>query len=158
MAVSYIGYEVDVSDLERILDEIDAQMQLSNGELMQIAQRAAFMIRTRTAQGRDYQGLPFEEYSEIYAEFRDDTGRNVSPVDLLYEGHMLASMTAFTDGSDAIVGFSSAAEARKANWHNEGTKHMPQRRFLDIDEEGQEAFQLASMAAEFMAARIESLG
>lgn len=157
MALTYIGYEVDLSDVEATLAQMDAELELTENELFRIGARAAFMIKQRTANGVGFDGKRFHPYSEDYAEFRKEHGRNTSPVDLLFEGHMLAATMGFTDGEYAIVKVLGEAEGRKAHWHNEGTKRMPQRRWLDIDEGGAEAETLAEMAAQFMASRIEQL-
>lgn len=158
MAISYIGYEVDTSDYTSLLADIDAELVLENNELVEIGQRMALFIKERTGKGLDYEQKPFAKYSERYADFRDARGRNTDFVDLLFEGHMMANMFGFTDGSgDAIVEVLGAADKRKTHWHNEGTKLMPQRRFLDLDDAGPEAATLAEMAAFFMARRIEGL-
>lgn len=157
MATGYVGYEIDLSDLEALLDEVEGELRLEDNELARIGARAAFMIKRRTAKGIDYAGDPFERYSESYADFRAEHGRNVSPVDLLFEGNMLAALQNFVEGGEAVVGFASGAEARKASWHNEGTKRMPRRRFLDFLEDGDEEQTLAEMAAKFMAERIGRL-
>ena len=155
--MTYVGYEIDLSDLDEMLARAEGELRLEDSELARIGARAAFMIKGRTASGTDYAGNPFERYSESYADFREEHGRNTSPVDLLFEGHMLAGLQNFVEGGTAVVSFASASEARKANWHNEGTRRMPQRRFLDMLEDGDEEQTLAEMAANFMAERIGRL-
>lgn len=54
-----------------------------------VDEEAEIQIRTRSGQGPD--GESFPPYSKGYAKFREKRGRNTSPVDLTFSGHMLNS-------------------------------------------------------------------
>ena len=80
-------------------------------------------IIIRTQAGVDVHGQPFAPYTPKYAKKRLKAGRNVSPVDLTFNGTMLASMQQGTvrtpTGAESTISFGSAREAAKAAGNQE---------------------------------------
>ncbi|KKM85177.1 hypothetical protein LCGC14_1291740, partial [marine sediment metagenome] len=50
-------------------------------------------ILTRTADGKDVDGDPFEPYSAPYAKWREKEGWPTADVDLFFTGSMLSALT-----------------------------------------------------------------
>lgn len=89
-----------------------------------IAKTATFainIIQQNMDRGQGISG-PFKPYSESYAKFRADKGRQVSPVDLTFTGKMRAAMAhrALGTGRQRLY-FLDALSSKKA-FHNNKTR------------------------------------
>ena len=101
--------------LDRSVKALPAEIDKA---LAMTAMQGINMIEDRTESGRGYLGA-FRPYSESYAKFRSNRGRQVSPVNLNFTGRMLSSMATrrVSRGVQEIY-FTRAEEARKAYFHN----------------------------------------
>lgn len=146
--------DIDISDIERRLGEMESQATWTDEELERIGARAVAIIEGRTGRGIDAFGKPFKPYSTRYAKRRKDAKRRVDVVNLEFGGHMLGALQVVVEEGSALLAFTNATEARKAFWHNEGTRHLPQRRWLDIDPNGVDTRDLTEMALEMIRSRL----
>lgn len=123
--------EADFTDFEQMIDDVYAAIDIIQADLDECADLLVFRITDRTRRGEDIYGLPFDAYATKTKQSRRKRGRRTSPVTLQDTGRMLASMRGRADGDVALVYFASRTEGRKAAWLDEGTRHMPERRFMD---------------------------
>jgi hypothetical protein len=115
--------------------------------MTRLAQLLILGIKTRTAEGKDYQGKPFQKYTEKYRHFREKEGRPTDVVDLFFKGHMMGAMThRVLDGMTAEIFFSDAQQGAKAHGHFYGypPHGLPPRKFFaasqeDLDKMAEEA-------------------
>jgi len=150
------GFDIEYQrTLNEMADTVDGAT-LSDADLYRLGRRALHLIKRRTQRGEDAYGKKFKPYSSKYAAYRDKTGRNTSPVDLLYTGQMLAGLTAVPDRDAALLRFTNSDLGRIANYHNslKPRSKIPLRRFLDLVEGSDEADQVAEMAADMLARTI----
>ena len=132
--------EIDNSELvtflklnlgEKLPESFDTRRLVTN-----IADFAAGYMKTRTLRGVDRDLAPFVAYAPSTVKYRQKKGRQTAHVDLFFSGHMHAGIGARTvSDTEAVVGFFSAAESRKAIAHQMGLKKMPQRRFFGLGED-----------------------
>ena len=101
--------------LDRTVKALPAEIDKA---LAVTAMQGINIIENRTSQGKGYLGA-FRPYSDSYAKFRANRGRNINPVDLNFTGRMLGSMATrkLSRGVQEIY-FTRAEEARKAYFHN----------------------------------------
>jgi hypothetical protein len=155
----YAGVELAFEDVVRMLNEAegDIKANFTDQELQRLANRALDIITTRTHKGLDYQNKPFKDYSTKYAAKREKRGRNTDKVNLSFRGEMMAAITGGPDKGAARIYFSNSQLAEIANYHNslEPRRKMPLRRFLDLDESTDDYQNLANMAADMIANRID---
>lgn len=147
------GFDIDY---RRMMDGLESEVdsvQLSDDDLYKLGRRAIHMIKRRTQKGKDFEDNDFKPYSKKYAKYRDRKGRNTTPVDLLFEGLMLAGLTAVPDGDVALLRFTSSDLGQIANYHNslEPRSKVPLRRFLDFKEGSDDYGELAKYAARLYA-------
>ncbi|TAN62859.1 hypothetical protein EPN18_03895 [bacterium] len=88
--------------------------------LSELGEVAVKMLRERMAKGIDVEGRPFQPYSAGWKKARVKRGKASAPVDLNFEGNMLASMKAIVNaaGGEVAISFENGKEAEKANFHN----------------------------------------
>lgn len=146
--------DIDISDIERRLGEMESQATWTDEELRNIGRRALDIIERRTERGIDAFGKPFKPYSTRYAKFRKEAKRGADVVNLQFEGHMRGDVHVVVDEGSALLAFANANFAKRAFWHNEGTRHLPQRRWLDIDPNGVDTRDLTEMALEMIRSRL----
>ena len=82
------------------------------------AQAGIGIIEERTSKGKGYKGGSFKPYSDVYAAFRNATGRGAVP-DLQFTGKMLGRMTSKSNRKQAEIFFTRAAEAKKAAFNDQ---------------------------------------
>jgi hypothetical protein len=84
-----------VVDGEEVLAAIRATQEGMTFDVLleRIGQFMLFKIKSRSQEGKDYQGNLFAEYSPKYKLFRIKKGRPVDKVNLTFYGTMWASMT-----------------------------------------------------------------
>lgn len=141
--------------IEKLFENRKAPL-LSQAALQEIADFAVIMIIRRTKKGRDVKGRRFKMYSRSYEKYRAKQGLSKS-VTLQRTGRMLNSLVGKGGIVNAIVRHGRKRGVRKlSRYHNEGTKTMPKRRFLGIDEGTWEYRALVSMAADKLAERISN--
>lgn len=72
----------------------------------------------RSQRGRDFEDVPFVEYSKGYAKWKSDKGRQVDTPDLTFSGDMMrAIQTTVEERPQSLIGklyFAGAGEAAKA--------------------------------------------
>lgn len=154
-----IRLDIDISDIERRLGEMESQVTWTDEELRRIGNRARRIIQERTARGIDAFGKPFKPYSTRYAKLRKESGRRADVVNLLFQGDMRAAVQVVAEEGSALLAFTNANFAQRAFWHNEGTTRngktaLPQRRWLDIDPNGVDTRDLTEMALEMILSRL----
>ena len=109
-----IEVDFDSKGMERRLREISMQLPGNIKKALNVtAMYAESYLLNRTEEGRGYRGV-FAPYSAGYAKFRRKKGRQIRTVDFNFSGRMLASIKHTTKKDEAIIGFSRAAEAKKA--------------------------------------------
>lgn len=155
---------VDIeSDAERILGEIEDNLELKREEKLELADGALRMIQAQTDRGLDMWGDPFAPYSEEYLEFLENTGRETT-VDLLLEGHMRASGTSGGWPVSKEVGelavtitFTSEREKMKAMGHHRGLGNLPERPWFNVPEGTERHEKLLDRALDMIVQRIEQI-
>ena len=73
-----------------------------------------FLIKEKTKRGLDYQGNPFAKYTEAYARFRKEAGKQVTKPDLYFEGNMLSDIVQKSYPKFAEIFFASKFQNIKA--------------------------------------------
>jgi hypothetical protein len=73
-----------------------------------------FLIKTKTKKGVDYQGNSFAKYTQAYAEFRKEAGKQVTRPDLNFSGQMLSNIIQKSSPQEAIIYFASKFQNTKA--------------------------------------------
>ena len=73
-----------------------------------------FLIKEKTKRGLDYQGNPFVKYTEAYARFRKEAGKQVTKPDLYFEGNMLSDIVQKSYPKFAEIFFASKFQNIKA--------------------------------------------
>jgi len=103
-------------DLDRKIKYLPAQIDRA---LAITAQQGVNMILDRTRKGKGI-NFPFKPYSDKYAKFRSQKGRQVFPVNLNFSGRMLGAMaTQRVRQSFQKIYFDRAEESRKAYFNNQ---------------------------------------
>lgn len=123
--------EADFTDFEQMIDDVYAAIEITKADLDECADLLVHRIIDRTRRGEDIYGMPFDAYAEKTKQSKRKRAHRTSPVTLQDTGRMLASMRGRSDGDVALVYFASRTEGQKAAWLDEGTRHMPERRFMD---------------------------
>lgn len=102
--------------LDRNIKALPAQIDQA---LSMTAQQGINIILNRTEKGIGYKSN-FASYSPAYAKFRAKKGRKTKPVDLMFSGRMLSSMSSrrVAKGVQEIY-FDRATESRKAFFNNQ---------------------------------------
>jgi len=86
--------------------------------MMRAAAVGRARIDKRTRLGLDVHEQPFRPYTDAYKGFRQEKGRPVDKVNLIFTGKMLGDMQFGMKGQDGIINFSRSTEARKAAFNN----------------------------------------
>ncbi len=115
--------------------------------LDQAVQVAKTEIEIRANQGRDVRGRFFKGYAKSTKRQKKNKGRGrgaqTHPVNLTNTGHMLRSIATEVrikgEQIIATIGFrggkvsgQNATAGQKAKFHNDGTRHMPARKFFGL--------------------------
>lgn len=109
ISVQTTGQAGVIKTIEGLEHFVDAALMARLGSF------AEFIIKQRTAQGRDVNGKLFKPYSEKYKLFRQEAGRGQIP-NLFFSGRMLGALTHRTEGSDTVrLFFHDAQQAAKAS-------------------------------------------
>lgn len=148
----YVGVDpVVVGDFD--VDESD--FQLTDDELLEVANFLRFLIDQDTREGVDAFGKAFVPYSESYARFRMKKGRNTTPVDLTFTGQMMAGIATKTASGTAVLFFPNRERARIANFHNslEPRKKIPLRRFFALEQGTRRSERVHNLAENLWAQR-----
>ena len=99
-----------VSNFERQIYEHPQKVKTALGRT---AEFLMFLIKQRTARGKDYQGNNFVKYSDSYLEFRKLKQLPTTP-DLFFKGNMMSNMTQKTTPTKSQIYFSAVRENIKA--------------------------------------------
>ena len=112
---------------------------IESGKLVRaVAGFAIGEIRRRTLAGSDYQGKPFERYSEGYLKWKAAQGKHKGRVNMQLDGYMLDNMYGKTISSlkveirvrpFAVPGENINTE-QLAKIHNEGLGRQPERKWF----------------------------
>lgn len=150
------GFEVEYEQMMTTVEErIRGVATLGASQLQEVGDLAIDLIQKRTRSGKDYRDESFEPYSSSYAEYREQTGRNPSPVSLEYEGIMLGAMTRGIVGDDVRLYFSNSDAGRIAQYHNAGAGDLPERRFFDVAESTNAYRRLAEAVSDMMREQLQ---
>lgn len=124
---------IEIKNAEILIKLPEERLKAIDQRFEQALADEATQIVLRTQRGVDADGNTFTPYSEAYAKKRGDSGRQVSPPNLMYTGNMLASIaTKVTRTLETVLGtifFNSTREALKARGNQE------KRRFFGLSEE-----------------------
>jgi hypothetical protein len=99
-----------VSNFEKQIYEHPQKVKTALGRT---AEFLMFLIKQRTARGKDYQGNNFVKYSDSYLEFRKLKQLPTTP-DLFFKGNMMSNMTQKTTPTKSQIYFSAVRENIKA--------------------------------------------
>ena len=115
--------EIKTNGIDKIiknLEHLEADL-FTDDDLLELAQRVHTNILTRTADGKDADGMPFSPYSPSWAKIRKEKGRPTEKVDLFFSGHMLGAITSkIQKKGTALLFFADAQQAAKAHGHISG--------------------------------------
>jgi len=93
--------------------QIAEQPNIVKTALGRTAEFLMFIIKQRTAKGKDYQGNSFVKYTSAYAKTRRAKGLPLTP-DLFVKGNMLSNMTQKSSPTQSQIYFSAVRENLKA--------------------------------------------
>ena len=93
--------------------QIAQQPNVVKTALGRTAEFLMFIIKQRTARGKDFQGNNFVKYTPEYAKIRKAKGLPTTP-DLFFKGNMLSNMTQKSSPTKAEISFSAVRENIKA--------------------------------------------
>jgi len=114
-----ITVEDNLNEVSRNVDQsIRQQPNVLKSALGKTAEFVMGLIKQRTARGQDANQIAFTPYTQVYKEFRQKKGRQVSYPDLNFTGQMLSNMTQKSTPSYAEIYFSNKAQAVKAMGNN----------------------------------------
>ena len=114
-----ITVEDNLNEVSRNVDQsIRQQPNVLKSALGKTAEFVMGLIKKRTARGQDANQKAFPPYTQVYKEFRQKKGRQVSYPDLNFTGQMLSNMTQKSTPSYAEIYFSNKAQAVKAMGNN----------------------------------------
>ena len=94
--------------------QVREQPLIVKSALGRTAEFLIFLIKTKTSKGVDYQGNPFAKYTEAYARFRKEAGRQVTKPDLNFTGQMLSNIIQRSEPTNAIIFFANKFQNIKA--------------------------------------------
>jgi len=117
-----ITIESNVLQVARNFEQqIRQQPNIVKTALGRTAEFLMFLIKQRTAKGKDYQGNSFVKYTPEYARVRKAKGLPTTP-DLFFKGNMMSGMTQRSTPTQAQITFSSVRENSKALWNQKTRK------------------------------------
>jgi hypothetical protein len=93
--------------------QVREQPQIVKTSLGRTAEFLMFLIKRRTARGKDYNGNDFAKYTSEYRKIRETKQLPTRP-DLFFSGKMLSNMTQKSSPTEAQVYFTSVREGLKA--------------------------------------------
>lgn len=131
----------EAADFFDRLGKFISERALSNEALDQMGAKAVEMIVRRTRTGIDANGRPFKAYNPSYA-----AAKGKSVVNLTDTGDMLDSLMHEVEGERLRIFFGDGEQEAKASFHNFGTRHLPVRQFMDLQQS--EIQELAEIAAQ----------
>lgn len=102
-------------------EQIRQQPNIVKTALGRTSEFLMFLIKQRTATGKDYKGNPFVEYTPEYKKIRKLKGLPTTP-DLFFKGNMMSGMTQRSSSKQSQITFSSVRENSKALWNQETRK------------------------------------
>ncbi len=141
---------ISVSNLEAIQRAVEKRINAIGGSLEQAVQVERDAIETRTKQGIDVNGSPFEKYSESkkwnWRDVRIKNEKQVAYVDLSFSGDMFEALKTVVKRSGfkflATIFFDDRKQAQKAKGHHTGklgrTTYEP-RKFFALSQSQREA-------------------
>lgn len=161
MTIAY-GFDVLLEDalfeaqqsVEGVLDD------LTDEDLNRLGAYVGHLILSDTERGIDAWGDAFEPYSEAYAKYREEHGRNVNFVDLTFTGLMLGALDwrvdRDTEGRFLRMFFNDQNAAQIAAYHNEldaPRSKMPLRHFFGVPFASDREDQLYAYFADLLTSR-----
>ena len=93
--------------------QIREQPSIVQKSLGRTAEFLMFLIKRRTARGKDFNGMDFVKYTPEYRKIREAKQLPTKP-DLFFSGKMLSNMTQKSTPSQAQISFSTIREGLKA--------------------------------------------
>jgi hypothetical protein len=105
------------SNILQVVNNFEKQVReqplIVKKSLGRTAEFLMFLIKKRTARGKDFNGMDFAKYTPEYRKIRGEKQLPLKP-DLFFSGKMLSNMTQKSTPSYAQVYFSSIREGLKA--------------------------------------------
>ena len=105
------------SNVLQIVDGFEKQIReqpsIVQKSLGRTAEFLMFLIKRRTARGKDFNGMDFVKYTPEYRKIREAKQLPTKP-DLFFSGKMLSNMTQKSTPSQAQIYFTSVREGLKA--------------------------------------------
>ena len=111
------------------LNNLPHQIEPLPSDFQAAAEEQRERIKERTEAGMGVEGNIFPPYAKAT--------QKSPPVNLEETGDMMGSIMVAADYDGARIFFSSSEAEQKARYHNEGTKHMPQRKFFGVSYDDQ---------------------
>jgi phage gpG-like protein len=109
-------------DLSNWLQQLPGELEPQASELQQAAENQRARILDRTSRGLGYD-------LQIFTGYNRHTGKT-GVVNLRDTGAMLDSITVEANDDQARIFFDDPEQAKKAEFHNEGNRKIPQRPFF----------------------------
>jgi len=107
---------IDASDAIEGLKRLD--FKFSDSFRSELGAFQIAKINIRTAEGKDWEGIPFKPYSDGYKKFKRDAGKPVNNPNLVFHDQMLASMNVQLMAKQTVrIGF-PGTQVDKAIWNN----------------------------------------
>lgn len=116
-----------LDELADWLHELPERIGATREDLHHAAENQLTRIKTRTAQGVSYEGEPFAPYAK---GTRDQGADNLEKT-----GAMMNSLQVESTPEGAQITVSDPSQLRKVMAHNFGTKYMPARPFLGVNQQ-----------------------
>lgn len=94
---------VQTTGMPEVIKMLEGMDHLVDEQLLSlVGERVVSLILHRVSTGRDINDALFAPYSAKYKLFREEKGRQGSPVNLFFTGQMLGAMTHKIEGSDTV--------------------------------------------------------
>jgi hypothetical protein len=109
-----ITFESNVLQVaENFERQVREQPSIVQKSLGRTAEFLMFLIKRRTARGKDFNGMDFAKYTSEYRKIRQAKQLPTKP-DLFFSGKMLSNMTQKSSPTQAQIYFTSVREGLKA--------------------------------------------
>jgi len=115
------------------------QMAPVRGDYQRIGMELREFIKRRTRKGIDVNNEPFEPYSAMYLEYRNEMGKT-DFVNLEDRSEMHNSLSVLADNTKAELYYSDAQRAKVAFRHQTGAGRLPIRQHFGVNDNDAQRF------------------
>lgn len=117
---------VTLIDLEKFLSDLPNKLEPKQQDLQAAGQAQRDRIKERTAKGIGVEGQIFSQYKQTKYQHKSP------PVNLRETGNMLDAIDVESTDSESHIFFGNTEQRTIAEFHNSGTKNLPQRHFFGV--------------------------